>query len=266
MKGCFNTGKISTVKKIFLNRLYRKIKEAYLHEIGFVVPEQYRSSFVHWGGGAEVQYIYMKFTKDIHSGARILIVGVMGGRDYFLFKNLGYKVDALDIGPQPDIDPITFANIEDEIPFADESFDLLYSMGTIEHFPEYFQAVSECFRVLRRKGLAIIGVPNKFDPFLRPLLVAALYKLGLYSYGYEKSFSMSQLEKMLEKAGFQILERTGILFMTGSLRMVDLYLHVNRPGLTVLTSPFVSFFRFLYRKFPWLRPHGYLIACVVRKS
>jgi SAM-dependent methyltransferase len=153
-----------------------------------------------------------------------------------------------------------------EIPFADESFDLLYSMGTIEHFPAYFQAVSECFRVLRRKGLAIIGVPNKFDPFLRPLLVAALYKLGLYSYGYEKSFSMSQLEMMLEKAGFQILERTGILFMPGWLRMVDLYLHVNRPGLTVLTSPFVSFFRFLYRKFPWLRPHGYLIACVVRKS
>ena len=153
-----------------------------------------------------------------------------------------------------------------EIPFADESFDLLYSMGTIEHFPQYFQAVSECFRVLRRKGLAIIGVPNKFDPFLRPLLVAALYKLGLYSYGYEKSFSMSQLEKMLEEAGFQILERTGILFMPGWLRMVDLYLHVNRPGLTILTSPFVSFFRFLYRKFPWLRPHGYLIACVVRKS
>jgi SAM-dependent methyltransferase len=152
-----------------------------------------------------------------------------------------------------------------EIPFAEESFDLLYSMGTIEHFPEYFQAVSECFRILRRKGLAIIGVPNRYDPFLRPLMVTALFKLGLYSYGYEKSFSMSQLERTLEKAGFQILERTGILFMPGWLRMADLYLHVNRPGLTVLTSPFVSFFRFLYRKFPWLRPHGYLIACVVKK-
>jgi len=152
-----------------------------------------------------------------------------------------------------------------EIPFADHSFDLLYSMGTIEHFPEYFRAITECHRVLRRNGLAIIGVPNKFDPFLRPLMVTILNGLGLYSYGLEKSFSMRQLEKMLEKAGFQILVRTGILFMPGWLRIADLYFNAYQPGLTAVTSPLVSFFRLLYRKFPGLRQHSYLIACVVRK-
>lgn len=151
------------------------------------------------------------------------------------------------------------------VPFAENSFDLLYSMGTIEHFLEHNQAVAECHRVLRRGGLAIIGVPNRFDPFLRPLMVVALTKMGLYSYGYEKSFSFRQLEKMLEKAGFQVLGRTGILFMPGWLRVADLYLHVHHPGLTALTKPFVSFFQRLSRKFPGLRRHGYLIACLVRK-
>ncbi len=52
-----------------------------------------------------------------------------------------------------------------EIGFKDESFDFIYSMGTVEHFPEYRQAIRECFRVLRKGGKAIFGVPNKFDPF-----------------------------------------------------------------------------------------------------
>src|SRR3569833_878938 len=57
------------------------------------------------------------------------------------------------------------------LPFQDNSFDLIYSMGTIEHFPEYAVAVREMFRVLKPGGTAIVGVPNKLDPILRPLMV-----------------------------------------------------------------------------------------------
>jgi ubiquinone/menaquinone biosynthesis C-methylase UbiE len=56
------------------------------------------------------------------------------------------------------------------IPFREGSVDAVYSMGTIEHFEEYAQAVREIFRVLRPGGTAIVGVLNKLDPFLRPLL------------------------------------------------------------------------------------------------
>ena len=75
------------------------------------------------------------------------------------------------------------------LPFVDESFDLIYSMGTIEHFDEYAEAARELFRVLRPGGRAIIGVPNKLDPFLRPLMVTLLNSLNLYGYGMEKSFT-----------------------------------------------------------------------------
>ena len=56
------------------------------------------------------------------------------------------------------------------LPFRDASFDAIYSMGTIEHFDETEQAVKEMARVLKPGGRAIIGVPNRHDPFLRPLL------------------------------------------------------------------------------------------------
>lgn len=151
------------------------------------------------------------------------------------------------------------------IAFREGVFDGLYSMGTIEHFKDHAAAIRECFRVLKKGGTAVIGVPNARDPFLRPLLVGILYKLGLYAYGYEKSFSMRALERMLEREGFEVVDRTGILFIPGWLRMADLWLYVRNPKLARLTAPAVSFFAGLHRRFPKLGRHGYLIACIVRK-
>ena len=151
------------------------------------------------------------------------------------------------------------------IAFAESSFDYLYSMGTIEHSTEYEDAARECFRVLRPGGIGIIGVPNKLDPFLRPLFVSVLYRLGLYDYGLELSFSMRSLEELLRGVGFEIVDRTGILFMPGQLRMAELFLYVRWPRSAALTAPLVAPFAWAYRRFPRLRRHGYLIACVVRK-
>ena len=88
-----------------------------------------------------------------------------------------------------------------DLPFRDASFDAIYSMGTIEHFDETERAVAEIARVLKPGGRAIIGVPNRHDPFLRPLLAAALQATGLYAYGYEKSYSRRALRDMLRRAG-----------------------------------------------------------------
>ena len=79
------------------------------------------------------------------------------------------------------------------LPFADGSFDVVYSMGTIEHFDESESAVREMARVLRPGGRLVLGVPNRFDPFLRPLLVWSLWVLGKYDYGFEKSYSRGGL-------------------------------------------------------------------------
>src|SRR5688500_6860118 len=72
------------------------------------------------------------------------------------------------------------------LPFRDGTLDLVYSMGTIEHFPEYRAAVAEIFRVLKSGGRAIVGVPNLLDPFLRPLMVAVLDRLGATTTGSKR--------------------------------------------------------------------------------
>jgi SAM-dependent methyltransferase len=151
------------------------------------------------------------------------------------------------------------------LPFRPASVDLAYSMGTIEHFPNYDVAVSEIYRVLKPQGVAIVGVPNKLDPFLRPLLVHALNRVGLYPYGMEKSFTPRSLRRLLTSAGFSVTAFTGILFMPGWLRMMDLWCFTRFPRSATATGWLVRPFAWLYRRVPAVRRHGYLIACVVSK-
>jgi SAM-dependent methyltransferase len=152
-----------------------------------------------------------------------------------------------------------------DLPFRDGSFDAIYSMGTIEHFDETERAVDEIARVLRPGGRAIVGVPNRYDPFLRPLFATFLQAVGLYGYGYEKSYSRRALKQMLEQAGLDVVAETAILFIPGWLRMLDLACHSWCRPLAAVTAALVWPFMFVDRHVPAVRKHGYLLATVVMK-
>lgn len=156
------------------------------------------------------------------------------------------------------------ADIRD-VPFAGDSFDVVYTMGTIEHIDEYSQAVREVHRVLKPGGTAIIGVPNKWDIFLRPLLVAALEAVGKYPYAPEKSFSARELRDVVEGAGLRVRQRTGILTIPGVLRMADLYFHTRRVPLTWLTGAASRPFGYAETRWEWPGYFGYLLTMIAEK-
>lgn len=52
-----------------------------------------------------------------------------------------------------------------DIPFADESFDVIECTQVLEHIVEHEQAAAELVRVLRPGGHAIITVPHPPEPF-----------------------------------------------------------------------------------------------------
>lgn len=152
------------------------------------------------------------------------------------------------------------------IPFRQASFDAIYSMGTIEHFGETETAIIEMARVLKPGGRAIIGVPNRHDPFLRPALATLLQALGLYPYGLEKSYSRRALRDMIERAGLTVVEETAILFIPGWLRMLDLVCHSWCRPLAIVTGACVWPFVMLDRHVPAVRRHGYLLATIATKN
>lgn len=169
---------------------------------------------------------------------------------------------AFDAGPRRLQGAI--ADVRD-LPFRDGSFDAVYSMGTVEHFEETERAIAEIARVLAPGGCAIVGVPNRYDPFLRPALVRVMQTLGWYAYGDEKSYSRAALARMLRHAGLTIEAETAILFMPGWLRMLDLACHAWCRPLARVTAVLVWPFMLLDRHVPAVRRHGYLLATVARK-
>lgn len=156
------------------------------------------------------------------------------------------------------------ADIRD-LPFPDGSFDVVYTMGTIEHIDEYQQALQEVERVLRPGGKAIVGVPHKWNLFLRPLMVWILDAFGQYLYAPEKSFSGPELRRCLEKTGLSVRSRTGILTLPGLLRMADLFFYTRRIPLYRLSPLFLAPFQFLETRWSWPGYFGYLLTLVAEK-
>lgn len=154
-----------------------------------------------------------------------------------------------------------------DLKLPNNHFDFIYTMGTLEHVHDYEVAVREIYRVLKPGGKAIIGVPNKLDPFLRPILVVWFMNnfLGGYLYEPEHSFTRAEFSMLLKGTGFKILEDTGIFFLPGILRMVDLLFYKYARFLTFITAIFIKPFEYLERKYSWARKNGYLIAWVVTK-
>jgi len=175
-----------------LNRrtAYKLLKEDYLRSMGYTVPERYRSSFVCWGGAAEVQHIYKRLLGNMAPGGRILIVGVMGGRDYFLFKNLGYEVTALDLGPQPDMEPIVIANVENALPFPEKHFDAVIIGEVLEHLKHDVIALDNLRRILKDSGRLVVSIPFYND----------------WEEGHMRIHSPESGRRLLRITGFRVLD------------------------------------------------------------
>ena len=152
-----------------------------------------------------------------------------------------------------------------ELPYRAGTFDFVYTMGTIEHTDLYAEAVAEVHRVLRPGGKAIIGVPNKFDPFLRPLLVWVLDLFGKYLYSPEKSFTPRELRGVIESTGLKVVDRTGILALPGLIRLVDLFLFTRNLGFRRLMRWTIKPFEKLETRYRWPGYIGYLLTMVAER-
>lgn len=106
------------------------------------------------------------------------------------------------------------------MPFKNNTFDLLYGGGVIEHFKDTVGVVRESRRVLKKGGVAFNSVPKlnlgsltyrqvwgniPYAPVLKEIaefIHVKLLKGKRMIYGYEYSFTDSQLRRIFTKAGF----------------------------------------------------------------
>lgn len=107
-------------------------------------------------------------------GKRVLEIGVGLGADHQRFAENGADVSGIDLTPHAiEHTQTRLASLglqsrlsvgdAEALPFADDSFDVVYSWGVLHHSPDTPRAIHEVHRVLVRDGVAKVMIYHKWS-------------------------------------------------------------------------------------------------------
>lgn len=157
-----------------------------------------------------------EFEKTLRADGVVAEAGCGTGQTLALFSQRHMAI-ALDISPaaldlaKRTASPAPVLGTIFSIPLKDNSCDLIYNSGVIEHFkdPENAAAVREMARVVRSGGHVIVIVPNSYCPWYRLGKWIAV-ALGKFEFGYEEDYSISRLREVVRSAGLSIVTEFGL--------------------------------------------------------
>lgn len=93
-----------------------------------------------------------------------------------------------------------------KLPFAEESFDLVFNEGVIEHLDNMEKGVSEMARVSRR--IVLIFIPNYYNPLWKMIKRWKRWRGEFYygadEYGLEKDITHKMVVKWLVERGYEV--------------------------------------------------------------
>ncbi len=133
---------------------------------------------------------------------KILELGAGSGSDIISLTKKGAKGFALDFS-QESIKTILYwsqkkrckVNVKrgqiSDIPYSDNYFDLVYSVGLMEHFKNPLPYLYEQIRIVKPGGFLVIDVPQKYT--LYTIAKHARMFLGTHPFGWETEYSKRDL-------------------------------------------------------------------------
>jgi len=154
-------------------------------------------------------------------GKKVLEIGAGTGRDSFPLVEAGAEVTQLDYAEnslrllrqiaEKDRIPVhivggdTFA-----LPFRDGTFDVVFHQGLLEHFrkPDAERLIRENVRVLKSGGFLLVDVPQRYH--LYTVVKHFLIAVNKWFAGWERSFSVNELEGVMRSAGLTPVHRYGV--------------------------------------------------------
>ncbi len=140
---------------------------------------------------------------------KVLEIGSGYGRVIKALSQKSEKLEQTFIGLDkyliPDNEDQYFAVVGDalKVPFKDDCFDLVYSLGVVEHFPETEQAIFEHVRVLKKGGVVLVTVPRlSFStPFRYVNYFRRYRRKGSFEQTLGRNHTVRYIENMLKKKG-----------------------------------------------------------------
>lgn len=167
---------------------------------------------------------------DLGSGVGIMAIALkkMGaevtGMDKFIFPNAidsPYKISEFEalqkIWKESGINVVE-GDILEELPFPDNSFDLVTCDATIEHLSHSPKGLfKEILRVLEKDGVFLVTTPNLANLLRRVRFIFGrspgwdvkdYFEAGKCFTGHRREFTVLELKQMLEGASFAVIDWT----------------------------------------------------------
>jgi len=183
------------------------------------------------------------------AGKRVLEIGVGMGADYLEWLKAGAVASGVDLsesslerarrrcelaGHQPDLR----VSDAEELPFADSTFDIVYSYGVLHHSPNTVQCIAEAGRVLNPGGILRIMIYH--DPSPTGLMLWARY-------GLASGQSVRQsVHDHLESPGTKTYSREEATDLLAGFEQIEMR-QVFSPGDLLLNKPSARFQSWPYR-------------------
>ena len=151
----------------------------------------------------------------------ILEIGVGRGRMVHLLKDRGVQAEFHGVDITDNVNNSgTIGVIGDtrSLTYADESFDLVYSLGVVEHFPETDVAIQEHVRVARKGGYVLITTPHAspFTPLRYGLYLAKERSQGSFEEIRGRNIRLRTMRKDFLKTGEVEIVESGTYGLMGA--------------------------------------------------
>jgi SAM-dependent methyltransferase len=172
--------------------------------------------------------------------ARLLDIGCGRGEHLAVFAELGFEVSGTDISPRaPELArgfDVAVADLEKEdLPFAPESFDFVFSKSVVEHLRNPDRLLTASFTALRPGGVAAVMTPSWAHNFWGPFYI---------DHTHVTPFTAPSLEQAMVLAGYEDVRVTHFYQLPFLWRWPAL--RVLAKLIAVLPLPFRPF-----RPAPW---------------
>lgn len=141
------------------------------------------------------------------NGKKVLEIGYGMGSDHVQLGKRGALLHGIDLteGNLPITQKhLAYRNLQSELrtgdaenlPYEDNSFDFVWSVGVLHHTPDMEKAIDEVYRVLKPGGGCFIALYNKNSWFYRCMVVPLYYWNKEY-----KEITMAERLSMVEYPG-----------------------------------------------------------------
>ncbi len=141
--------------------------------------------------------IALDLVPDGH-GRRCLDVGAREGNQTRWLQGRGYEVESIDV--EPGFPECKVVNVDDGLPYEDDSFDLIWCSQVIEHLKDPEFALNEFRRVTRSGGDIILTTPNSYALLFRLISLFGMTPQRIQRDDHLHFFDLNDIERIVPEA------------------------------------------------------------------